>query len=873
MASPFRVFRKYQKTLLVVAGVVLMFVFVVGDSLMSYLSGSRNARPGDDQDSRATAVHWDGGSLTNRQVNELVFRRRIVNSFLRQVELEGRRPAYEAGVEARPLRIEPMIGPETPEQHVESSVVQTKLFADAARQAGMKVSDETIVQYLDELGRGNVPREKMRTILSAMQTNGGHVSIDYAIDALREEMLARNYLNSQQFAFETVTPQQRWKDWLRVNDRVVLEAAAIPSESFLVDVKEPSEAEIESFFDKYKDRESSPELAYGTTELPSPTPGFKVPRKIDLQFVQAGYDDFLAKAEEKVTDADIAKYYDEHKKLFEKADMGLIEDTGQKPDVKKSDAATKAGAKESANPARPAGAEEKPVAPDTMKATEPAATETKSSAAGGAATESKTAPAADKTSEEQKPAGSTEAQPPTKQEKSEATPGEEKKSSQQGSRINSVFRLAAFEENAEKKGAAADTAGETADSKAEKTLEKPAAAPAAKADTGAEKPAADNPAATTPPAASPAASKSAGPAVEAPKATGAPDATKAAPSTTAPVAIKKPVQYQPLAEVKDVIRRQLAEGKVAEQLSQLTTQIQTQLEGEFNKWFNEKLSTDGDKQEAPAPPKALTNLGPIAEKNGLKHGRTGPVSALVLRDMPLGKSSGVDSSTPLLSMLFIGHDLDLYQPVTTVDLDGNRYVVMKMSDTPARVPKLADVRDEVVRHWKKQKAAELAQKHAEELAKKAQDAKLPLTTFFADNKAVKVVRTDPFSELTGGDVGLVNGQFQPQPYRLSQPEGIVAPGPDFMARVFELKDGEVGVALNHDHSIAYVIRVVEHQPALPELRSEYLSEANTWSGLNTMTQGHVQEVVSDLRRDIIAGANLKWDRDPDKTKEQQHDEG
>ena len=76
MASPFRVFRKYQKMLMAIAGVVCMFVFVVGDSLFSYLSGGRNARAGEDHDAKATAVHWDGGKLTNRQLSELVFRRR-----------------------------------------------------------------------------------------------------------------------------------------------------------------------------------------------------------------------------------------------------------------------------------------------------------------------------------------------------------------------------------------------------------------------------------------------------------------------------------------------------------------------------------------------------------------------------------------------------------------------------------------------------------------------------------------------------------------------------------------------------------------------------------------------------------------------------
>jgi hypothetical protein len=208
-----------------------------------------------------------------------------------------------------------------------------------------------------------------------------------------------------------------------------------------------------------------------------------------------------------------------------------------------------------------------------------------------------------------------------------------------------------------------------------------------------------------------------------------------------------------------------------------------------------------------------------------------------------------------------------YQPIVTKDIDGNFYVAMKTSDTPERVPTLVDVKDEVVKAWKLQQAAEVAEKRAAELAKKAQDAKQPLPEFFADDPSIKVVRTDSFSELTGGDVGFANGQMQQSPYRLSQPAELTAPGPDMMKRVLQLKDGEVTSALNNDHSIAYVVRVVEHQPPLNELRTAYLAEANSWTGLNLMTRAHVQEVLSTVQHDILASENLKWERDPDKVEQ------
>ena len=85
-----------------------------------------------------------------------------------------------------------------------------------------------------------------------------------------------------------------------------------------------------------------------------------------------------------------------------------------------------------------------------------------------------------------------------------------------------------------------------------------------------------------------------------------------------------------------------------------------------------------------------------------------------------------------------------------------------------------------------------------------------------------------------------------------------------MKEVFSLKDGQVGSALNHDHTIAYVIRIVEHQPPINELRTAYLGEANNWPGLMSETQRHAAELAQGLASDLTTGTNLKWEREADK---------
>jgi len=288
------------------------------------------------------------------------------------------------------------------------------------------------------------------------------------------------------------------------------------------------------------------------------------------------------------------------------------------------------------------------------------------------------------------------------------------------------------------------------------------------------------------------------------------------------------------------------------------------LTSEFNAYFGQKLEAEASEQKAPTPPAALTDLKPLAEKNGLAFATTGPMPWLEFRNTPVGKSGNPETGQPLSATLFGNEDLDLYQPILTMDIDGNRYISMKTSDAPGRVPKLAEVREQVIRAWKLSKAAEFALKDAEKQAKSAQESGSSLVDFYAGKPTIEVVRADAFSELTRGDVP---DQFGQQRFRLSQPDGLVAVGPEFMKRVFALKNGETAAILNHDRTIAYVVRVVEHQYSEDELRNNYLAEANTWDGLPAMTDGHVMIAQQSVSEDLGAGKKIDWKRTPDRAEQ------
>jgi len=84
-----------------------------------------------------------------------------------------------------------------------------------------------------------------------------------------------------------------------------------------------------------------------------------------------------------------------------------------------------------------------------------------------------------------------------------------------------------------------------------------------------------------------------------------------------------------------------------------------------------------------------------------------------------------------------------------------------------------------------------------------------------------------------------------------------------MRTAFQLEGPEVGAALNHDHSIAYVLRQVEHQNTQDELRQSFLAEANDWYGLPVMMRDHRDESSQLLVEDILTAAGVEWQRPPD----------
>ncbi|MEO1498243.1 MAG: hypothetical protein AAFV43_13955 [Planctomycetota bacterium] len=761
MSTPFTVFRKYTGAMMVVLCVLLMISFVVADALPGMGRGSGGGgRAG------ATVATWNGGSMTERQLEEALRHRGVLDAFQRAVVTEGIRSAQAAGVDDLPMRVIPLQLRLTREQGVEQDVVRTKIFAQKAREAGMVVSDETVSQFLQALGRDRVSVEQMRVLINGLKVGGGRrATTAFLFDLVREELLTRAFVDSHRYLFNTVLPSEQWDDWLKVNRRIVLEAAPIEVDNFVGEVEDPTDEEVVAYYEEYKDRVARPDFvsAYGGMELPSPNPGFTTPEQVRVEYVVASFQDFIDAALPEVTDEEIEEFYNANREQFISADASLFGEDSLFDEPAAEEESDASSAERSELDAEPSDADSEPIDAEALNdanATEETASEDEPTAdAEQAADEASDADAADAASDDIAEAIEEEE--------------EEEESSAESDELES--------------GDAEDTASEDG------------------------------------------------------------------------------VVYESLEDVAEEIRTLIAQAKAAEAIDERIEEVRRAVNDDYNKYFDAVLDAEDAGQDPPEPPASLTDLQATAERFGLEHGSLAPASAYDLRETTAGKSIKVERSTGrtafYFQLAFTEGALDLYEPVVTFDqTDRNRLLLIITERLEQETAELDEVRDEVVAAWKRERAAEIALERAETMATEAEQSGKSLTDFFVDDEDVAPFQTDPMSFLTIGSVSRQTGQVF---LRMSRPESLVAAGPDLMEAAFDLAPGEVAAKINHDRSVAYLLRIAQALGTPEELQNEFLRDGATWYGAASTRQARRTAAALALFDTLLTAAELDWEREPD----------
>lgn len=279
---PFAVFRRHQRKLLAIFAILAMLSFVVADSLPRLLSGSPVGG------GNPVVVDLYGKSIRRSDVQKMQAERIHANQFM--FELTGilaRRPV-------------PNFFGETNTK----AIVDALILEHEADRLGMPAGPEVARDWLKQRAGAGMTRELFDLIHSRFDNR---VSGEQLLTEISNQIRLGNVRSLM--GAPTVTPLDVFQTYRDQNERVAARVAVFPVEDFLSKVSDPTSVEVQAYYDKYKNTLPDPDR---------PTPGFKVPRRIEVEILSLDGEALAKSIKDKLTDAEIQTYYENRKAEFKK---------------------------------------------------------------------------------------------------------------------------------------------------------------------------------------------------------------------------------------------------------------------------------------------------------------------------------------------------------------------------------------------------------------------------------------------------------------------------------------------------------------------------------------------------------------------------
>ena len=324
MASPFSYFRKHQQVLMVFLVVASLFAFtldslftaeganfpflgmILGAGLLAVL-GYRRGRAIEFAVAGALAggllgwimpqfygtgsgVATNAGTFSQQELQQLVNRRVIANQFLARIQPGSRQPVqFQYGY------------PELEQEAVMGEILRTE-----ADKMGVTIDDGSVNQFIRRATGDQLTPEQFKAARESIQVGGGRIGELALYDILRSELKAQTALQMMMpfRADDKPTPETYWRMFKRMRVSQEIEATQVPVSSFAEIEKSPTDAQIATLFEEYKD-------TYPNQSEPG-SPGFLQPRKIALAWLEADYESIESSLPD-VTDQDVEKFYEENK--------------------------------------------------------------------------------------------------------------------------------------------------------------------------------------------------------------------------------------------------------------------------------------------------------------------------------------------------------------------------------------------------------------------------------------------------------------------------------------------------------------------------------------------------------------------------------
>ncbi|GAA4448258.1 hypothetical protein [Novipirellula rosea] len=823
--SPFEIFRKNLKPMMVFLIMLAMFSFVVLPALDTYLR--QNTGGGGD----AKLASFDGIEISQNRISYMTQNHQSTVRFLR--ELAEKTVAAGGSPKTPGFRYDDQnnrvasIGiSEVPSEQLSLKTMQ---FASEANKAGFELDDAAIGAWLNLFVDDRFTDKQIDAML--MESTRNQMGRVHLYEQLRSHLLA-DLFNRAGFAvvaagqMPIMTPAEEWTNFLKLNREATATAYGIPVESFVskTDPK-PSESAIKAMYEEGKDTDPNDQ---------SPAPAFHRQYTAQFEYLVADLQSFIDEEAVKFSEEELRAEYE---RRLAGGDFQLPEDPaaeqaasdeseladGLETELVETEVMETEPATETPSDEKKADEpkEEKPAAEKQEK--ELAEKEESKPADDTKKEEVKKEDAKEKEAEvkeEAKPEAETDAT--SDQPEAEAPEAEVKESSDEASEesektsshgksmtADNGIRLVAFQDTSDE--GETDAAAEAVSEEAAKDSEKEKSdAPKADDKAADDAKAADNDKPEMKEEA--AAEKSDETKDEKPAA----EETKPEP--------KKPEPKKPETESFEAVREQIADSLARPIAEQRMGKATAEMFSQMRRYFNQHAIYSSDKKNGleveELKPFDLKKMG---EKFGFRYQKIGPYTEFSIQAEPIAQTVEVGTEQmrrgPAFTTFMYGGQTQigvmprqvLYSPLRTVDDRGGKtYISWKIDEQKAYTPKLEEVRDEVIAAVRLSEARKLAMDAAAELAAKANKSGAELSELVPEeNKDEVKSGLGPFSWLDsfgfqGASIGNV-------------PE-LNSVGEEFMKAVFNSEVNEYAVAMNMPESVVYVVKPTNFQPSLDELK-------------------------------------------------------
>lgn len=791
--SPFAVFRRNQRQLMVVVTGLAMFSFIFLDAAMTrsgqlpvsltvlavallcaggmWVVGAPRGKGGElalygaligavvaffavRAQGFAPVVTTNQGSYQRTDLQRLAQRRSVANRFVIRASSRGQQGFGDVGDRALVLR---------------------QLLLAEARKMNVTISDDAVLEFIKQISGDKLAKSDYDKILRELQIGESQL-----FDILKEELAAQTVLmldvppRDRTTGAAVQTPLTYWKQFRMLQVKQSLDAAALPVEQFVSLVPEPKDDELRVFFERFKSRMPT---ADGK-------PGFLQERQVQLAYVAADFEVFEKQTPEP-TPSEIAEYYSLNKDRYRELDL---------PDLPS--LPTMPGMPERSEEQSPPSAllpENRVVEPVQPK---------------------------DKPPEDRPPA-------PGAPENGAAALESQATDTALASSINDACGLTSEIEGFELAGQTTTASAQKSPTGDENSNPSPASEKAAASE--------DEPILPPLPASAPVAPP--GPHEMIPPG-----------PTTAP-------KYRELddvlrGEIRDTMLKERAFAKMGEAVDRALEHMLN------NAAVYQRADTQEQKAKAEIQLQdqlkrfATENGLEYGETKSLSQR-----DLVNLREPPLGgatdPSSGQSSRSLTVAEMAFESEV-LYNPLRAdAALRDKRFAFWKTADHPAKVPDFRDVKEKVAEAWKFEQARPLAEKRAQALAELVRTSQKPMVDALSgqtitgkeDGPPLTVRHTPRFSWLNLPITipRSLWGRVPPEYFvpRLSLVEGIDEPGMAFMRTVFEeLGPGETGIAPNQPLTTYFVVQVKQRDATPTEgddnlglraLQSQFMNDGNRYS--------------------------------------------